>query len=1419
MKKRSLAFFLCVALLCALWVPLIPAASAVDIADSGTCGENLTWKLDSDGVLTISGAGAMNDYSWWNLPPWGTEVKTVMIENGVTNIGEYAFFDCSALTNITIPGSVKYIGFYAVYGCRSLLSITIPEGVTALGPSALSNCGLISVTLPESLTSIGAGAFGSCFDLKNVSIPNAVTSIGSSAFSYCIALTSITIPASVANIGVAPFRYCRALTEIRVDENNAAYCNDEYGVLFNKDKTELIEAPENAALEDYTIPQSVTYIKDYAFFCCKALKCFTIPASVANIDERAFLSCDNLKSVVFEGDAPSVGSEAFYTRDELTSEYSVIPGLTLYYIEGKEGWTTPEWNGYPTATWDGEKLPVAVLASGTCGENLTWKLDSEGVLTISGAGEMESYFWDWGTVATPWYAHRQAIRTLIIESDVTSIGSLAFYNCTNLTSVSLPDSLQRIGELSFRNCSSLAVFTIPSGVSEIGSAPFEGCAALTEIRVDGDNASYLIDDFGVLFSRDKTVLICCPAGFTGDYVIPNSVTNISESAFYGCKNLAAVTIPENVKNIGGSAFSHCTGLSRLYYNASDAIIPDCTNLIFYNIGASVNGAEVTFGQNVTRIPPHAFEDSRSIKSLVFLGDLTTIGKRAFLDCTGLTSVVFPESLTSIEDEAFGGCTSLNKVGFRGDAPSLGSYVFYTWGTVSGESASIIPNLTLYYIESKEGWTTPEWNGYPTATWDGEKLPVAVLASGTCGENLTWKLDSDGVLTISGSGNIPNYDPQTLDVYEDVFLGVSDAPWSPLYSKIKRLLIDEGVTAIGDYAFWFAGLLEDVRLPESLVRIGDHAFWGCRSLTEISIPVGVATIEDYALAQCSTMKAIHVAAENANYFSDTYGILYNKAMTKLIQVPPFLEGKYVIPESVLVIGKGAFWQSGFTEVVLPEGLTEIEERGLANCCLTQITLPRNVAKIGENAFDITCLQKISVAEENTHYANDAYGILYSKGFTKLIAVPYAADLGFYVLPKALTELKDWSFSHVDGLTGIVLPERLTTIGNHSFYNCKNLTTVVISEHIVSIGSYAFADCLNLQGVYFYGNAPALGEDGNVFTYDSSSGEMAVIPGLTLYYIDGKSGWTAPEWNGYPTATWDGVNVPHTHKYQSVVTAPTCTEKGYTTYTCAICEDSYVADEVAALGHDLVTDAGIAVTCTESGLTEGKHCSRCDYKIERQAIAALGHVWDEGKVTTAPTTEKEGVKTFTCTRCSTTKTEPIDKLQGTVSFKDVDEKAYYAAAVEWAVAKNITKGTAADTFAPNDTCTRGQIVTFLWRAAGEPTPSGTQNPFTDVKQGDYWYDAVLWAVEQGFTTGTSATTFSPNEGCTRGQVATFLWRYENKPAPAAKNPFEDVKKGAYYYDAVLWAVEADVTKGTSATTFAPNDTCTRGQIVTFLYRDIA
>ena len=170
-----------------------------------------------------------------------------------------------------------------------------------------------------------------------------------------------------------------------------------------------------------------------------------------------------------------------------------------------------------------------------------------------------------------------------------------------------------------------------------------------------------------------------------------------------------------------------------------------------------------------------------------------------------------------------------------------------------------------------------------------------------------------------------------------------------------------------------------------------------------------------------------------------------------------------------------------------------------------------------------------------------------------------------------------------------------------------------------------------------------------------------------------------------------------------------------------------------------------------------------------------------------------------------------------FQDVPSDAYYFEAVNWAVANNVTNGTSETTFSPNVGCTRAQVVTFLWRAAGQPEPTEGTNPFTDVKEGTYYYKAVLWAVEKGITNGTSETTFDPDETCTRAQIVTFLWRREGKPAPTgANNPFADVKPSAYFGSAVLWAVETGITNGTSETTFEPNEDCTRAQVVTFLWR---
>ena len=239
---------------------------------------------------------------------------------------------------------------------------------------------------------------------------------------------------------------------------------------------------------------------------------------------------------------------------------------------------------------------------------------------------------------------------------------------------------------------------------------------------------------------------------------------------------------------------------------------------------------------------------------------------------------------------------------------------------------------------------------------------------------------------------------------------------------------------------------------------------------------------------------------------------------------------------------------------------------------------------------------------------------------------------------------------------------------------------------------------------------------------------------------------------------------------------------------------------------------AITATDDRQVE----TRTLYRYAQSGYA--DHSWDEGTVTTAPTDTAAGVRTYTCKVCGTQKTEGIPAAGAASSpFVDITTTDFYYDPVLWAVEENITNGIDATHFGPTVGCTRAHVVTFLWRSVGCPAPSSNYNPFVDVAPGSYYYDAVLWAVEKGITNGTSATTFDPDLICTRGQIVTFLWRFRNEPVPVSdENPFWDVASGQYYYNAILWAVENGITKGMGNGIFAPDDPCTRAQIVTFLYR---
>ena len=542
MKKRIFSFVLAVLMIASL----LPAtALAVDIVDSGTCGakgSNLTWTLDSEGVLTISGSGDMHGYGSSDAPWYGSRsrVKSAVIAEGVTSIGESAFENCRSLTSVTIPNSVTSIGWSAFFYCKSLTSVTIPDSVTSVGAYAFLGCtSLTSVTIPNSVTSIGGCAFDECWSLTSVTIPDSVTSIGDSAFASCTSLTSVTIPDSVTSIGGGAFAWCTSLTGIWVTEGNSHYSSDASGVLFSKDKTTLVQYP--GAFAAYAIPDSVTSIGQHAFNGCRSLTSVTIPDGVTSIGDGAFASCTSLTDVYYAGSEAqwkaisisSTGNNGLLTANihynyvSHTHSYKAVvtaptcteKGYTTHtcacgdsYVDTYtdalgHAWDNGKVTKEPTETETGVKtftctrcgetktevIPATgVVASGTCGaegdgSNLTWTLDSEGVLTISGSGGMHDYD---GPSSPPWYRSRSMVKSAVIADGVTSIGEWAFFGCGSLTSVTIPNSVTSIGRYAFYYCTSLTSVTIPDSVTSIGGSAFYNCTSLTDVYYAGSEAQW-----------------------------------------------------------------------------------------------------------------------------------------------------------------------------------------------------------------------------------------------------------------------------------------------------------------------------------------------------------------------------------------------------------------------------------------------------------------------------------------------------------------------------------------------------------------------------------------------------------------------------------------------------------------------------------------------------------------------------------------------------------------------------------------------------------------------------------------------------------------------------------------------------------------------------------------------------------------
>ena len=458
--------------------------------------DNLTWTLTANGTLTISGAGAMKDYDYDSNPSpvyHNSKVKKIVIENGVTSIGESAFYGCSSLTSITIPDSVISIGEWAFYDCSSLTSITIPKSVTSIGSGVFDGCSsLISITIPDSVISIGYSAFYNCSSLTSITIPDSVTSIGTAAFQNCSSLISITIPDSVTSIGVGAFYNCSSLTSITIP---GGVTSIGMYAFYNC-----------SSLTSITIPDSVTSIGMYAFSDCSSLTSITIPDSVTSIEESAFESCSSLTSITIPKSVTSIESGVFNNCNNLTVYLESGSTLTSNDLGVDESKIVSyhRWNE----------------------DNLTWKLYADGTLNISGTGAMKDY--DYSDNRSPVYMN-SSVKKIVIEDGVTSIGNWAFSDCSGLISITIPNSVASIGDWAFYYCTSLTTITIPDSVTSIGEAAFRFCSSLTSITIpDG------VTSIGSSAFRGCTSLT--------SITIPDSVTSIGNKAFSDCTNLKTISL-------------------------------------------------------------------------------------------------------------------------------------------------------------------------------------------------------------------------------------------------------------------------------------------------------------------------------------------------------------------------------------------------------------------------------------------------------------------------------------------------------------------------------------------------------------------------------------------------------------------------------------------------------------------------------------------------------------------------------------------------------------------------------------------------------------------------------------------------------------------------------------------------------------
>ncbi len=1227
----SLVFLLC----------LLPggAQAAEEVASGSSFTGNVTWVLDSDGVLTISGTGEMPSDVPWNS--YAGQIRTVLILPGVTDVCAGAFQACTGLTSVTLPRSIVNIGYQAFSNCQSLTDVyfggtaeewryvfvnslndplssaemhyllgsgvcgedltwTLDEDglLTVSGTGAmddyddyfasLSSPGgvypewadlsgfVTAVELQPGVTGIGSYAFSGCCDLRSVTLPGTLTAVGDYAFFNCVSLTDVYCAFSQeqwssVSIGADNGWLTDARLRFRID---AGVCGtDLTWILYGDDDTGLLQISGAGPMDDfYSYGSTPWYNHEYqitavelrpgvasigygAFANFDRLTEMSIPEGLTLIESHAFSQCGSLTALTLPGSVIEIGSEAF----------SGCYGLrNVFYLGTEETW---RWGDVGT---DNECLTNAemhlLLSGGSCGEGLSWILDEDGTLTISGTGYMPDFSAAGPDSLAPWAEYGSRILALELRPGVPNVGEYAFAGCSALRSVTIPNGLTDVRGYAFSDCTSLA--DVYYGGTEqawesicaaTGNDPLYAAAVhfLQASGVCGNNLSWVMYEDGVLVISGVGDMYDYDCSYTNptvrftpwdnwissitEVILRPGAASIGDYAFYHAIGLTSVKIPATVTEIGKYAFSECYSLRDVYYDGT---------LELWHTGVEIGPNNEPLEQAAMHCP---------LASGVCGDGLTWV-----LDGSGVLTISGEGSLSQYP-------------GFTDYAGDVTNVVIGRYAT--GFSSSVFSGLyalsDVYYAGSMEDWAYAyQSDPYGSDPLDSVAVhfdsngPRDFIAAGSCGDDLRWTLTCDGVLTVSGCGSFYS---------EPSFLTYAGA--------VTNLVICRGVEGMTGYTFAGFDMLSD------LYYRGSEEDWA-----------DAYNPDPYASCDPLDGVAVHFHSPGPRdiLFSGRCGDYLLWTLTR---------------DGVLTVsGCGSFYSE-------PSFLTCAE-------AVTNLVICRGVEGVKYLPFSaFSALEEICVSSANPSYS-DIDGVLFDRDAETLIRYP-AGRSEAYEIPEGVSAVGDYAFCGCTGLTGLTVPASVANFGEYALSGCSSLASVYYGGSGDSWEDISFGEGNGaaLENAVIHYPDEAVRENETAATCDAAGGFDEVIycacgEELTRTHVTTDPlGHDWGEWTvtDEPTCTADGVETRSCarcqesetrpvdalgHDYTAAVTAPTCTAGGCTTHTCSRCGHSYTDELTDPLGHlpgEPVHENETAPTYTEDGgYDEVMYCERCGQELSRTHV---------------------------------------------------------------------------------------------------------------------------------------------------------------------------------------------------------------------------